>query len=203
MAFRDWSVWRDGVFGDPYLVWHDGPDFQYLVMTADDDLDQVSTMLALGIEARDPLAAQSIAALADAGIVMEGAEALLRSAVPVAGGTFLVRLAEALRTLTGDQAWGGRIVAVLTSRDEDWYPRLDAAIALSGFTPTPDLVHALGQGVCDPEYLVRYHSANTLLLYAGQDAQIAEHKELFGLITSDTDPKSWQSASERLTAAAG
>jgi hypothetical protein len=203
MAFREWSVWRDGVFGDPYLVWHDGPDFHYLVMTANDDLDQVSTMLAMGIREKDPLAARSIAALADAGIALDGAEALLRSAVPAAGGTFLVRLAEALRALTGDQAWSGRIVSVLTSRDADWYPRLDAAMALSRFTPTPDLVRALGQGVCDPEYLVRYHSANTLLRYAGRAGQISEHKELFGLITSDTDQESWQSAAARLTAAVG
>ncbi|GAB3411234.1 hypothetical protein [Flindersiella endophytica] len=204
MTFRDWSVWRDGVFGDPYLVWHDGPDFHYLAMTAHDDLDQVSTMLALGIKERDPLAAQSIAALAGAGITIDGAEALLRSAVPTAGGTFLVRLAEALRAVTGDQAWSGPIVSVLTSsRDADWYPRLDAARALAGFRPTSDLVQALGHGVCDPEYLVRYHSANTLLRYAGRAGQISDHKELFGLITSDSDRDSWQSAAVRLTAAVG
>jgi hypothetical protein len=202
MAGRDWSIWRNGVFGDPYLVWHDGPDFDYLLMTAEDDPDQVSTMLAEGIEAKDPLAAQSIAALAGAGIAIDGSEELLRAAVPLASGTFLVRLAEALRTLTRDQVWSGLIVSVLMSGSADWYPRMDAAIALAGFLPTPDLVRALGQGVCDPEYLVRYHSANALLNYAGRTGEISDDKELFGLITSDTDQTSWLTAAERLMAAA-
>lgn len=198
---REWSVWRDGVFGDPYLVWHDGPDFQYLLMTAEDDPGLVSSMLAAGIELKDPLAAQSIGALADAGIAVDGAEALLRAAVPAARGTFLVRLAEALHTMTGDRAWGERVAAVLTSGDADWYPRMDAAIALAGFEPTPELVHALGRSVCDPEYLVRYHSANTLLRFAGRTGEISDHPDLFGLITSGTDLASWQVAAERLTAA--
>jgi hypothetical protein len=196
-------VWRDGVFGDPYLVWHDGPDFHYLVMTAEDDLDQVSAMLAAGIELKDPLAAQSIAALADAGIAIDGAESLLRAAAGSASGTFLVRLAEALRTLTGDQAWGGQIASVLLAGTADWYPRMDAAIALAGFPPTPDLVRALGQGVCDPEYLVRYHSANALLSYAGRTGQVSDDHDLFGLITSDTDQASWETAARRLTSAVG
>ena len=60
--------------------------------------------------------------------------------------------------------------------------RIDAAIRLKAFPPTPDLVAAVADGVRDPEYLVRYHSANTLLRWAGRTEEISDDDELFGLL---------------------
>lgn len=166
-------------------------------------------MLAAGLEGGDPLAAQSIAALAEAGLEPAGAEPLLRAAVPGARGELLVRLAQALHVLTGDQSWATPIASVLTS-DEFWGERIYAAMALAAFTPTAALVEALGRGVRDDEYLVRYHSANTLLRYADGVEEFADDDdltdisadyELFGKIVSDADPASWAAAADELTSA--
>lgn len=171
----DWTQWRNDVFGDPYLVWHEGPEFTELRRRAGTAPDEVARMLTAGIETGDPLAASSIAVLADDGRAPDGAEALLLAAVPGATGTFLVRVAQALHALTGDESWSAAVVSVLAS-DEFWGVRIDAAMALSGFTPTAGLIEVLGQGVQDAEYLVRYHCANTLRRYAGRKRDISELK---------------------------
>ncbi|MEO3926198.1 HEAT repeat domain-containing protein [Micromonosporaceae bacterium B7E4] len=69
--------------------------------------------------------------------------------------------------------------------------RIDAAIALAGFAPTPGLVDALARAVRERHYLVRYHAANTLLRYAGRRRDVSDHPALFALIRSgddDTEP---------------
>ena len=176
-----WTQWRNDVFGDPYLVWHDGPEFTELIRLAGAAPEEVARMLAAGIDARDPVAASSLAVLAGGGLAPAGAEALLLAAVPDATDTFLVRVAQALHALTGDESWAAPVASVLTS-DAFWGVRIDAAIALAGFIPTAELIEALGRGVLDAEYLVRYHCANTLRRYAGRTRDISELR-LFDKIT--------------------
>jgi HEAT repeat protein len=159
-----WTAWRDDVFGDPYLVWHDGPDFRRLRKLAKAAPADVARMLAAGVAESDPVAAVAIAVLAEKGMTPEGAEALLRDAAPAATGIFLVRLAQAMFVLTGEQSWAEPIAAVLTS-DAFWGVRIDAAMALADFVPAPKLVEALNEAVRDPEYLVQYHAENTLRTY--------------------------------------
>lgn len=181
----DWIQWRNDVFGDPYLVWHEGPDFTRLLSLAPTAPEEVARMLAAGIAAEDPVAASSFGVLADKGLTPAGAEALLLATVPGATGTFLVRLAQALHALTGDESWSASVVSVLAS-DEFWGVRIDAALALAGFAPTAELIAALGRGVRDDEYLVRYHCANTLRRYAGRKRDISELK-LFEKISGRVD----------------
>jgi hypothetical protein len=119
----------------------------------------VARALALGIEAADPLAPQSIAVLASAGIVLPGLEDLLRTAG--GSGTFRVRVAEALFALTGDASHADAVAAVLSGAP-DWYDRMDAAIALAGFPRTPAAYQALTGALDDVDALVRAHAASTL-----------------------------------------
>lgn len=201
---RDWHGWRNEVFGDPYLVWHDGPDFHRLLTLPP---DEVARMLPIGLAAEDPVAAQAIHALADAGKTPEDAEALLRAAAATATETFLVRVAQALHVVTGDESWSKPIASVLAS-NAFWGVRIDAAMALAWFTPTPELIETLGEGVRDDEYLVRYHSANTLLRYASRAKRLSDIRDvsdrptLFARITSDDGQTRWQEAAAQLMAAA-
>jgi hypothetical protein len=166
-------------------------------------------MLAAGIDAEDPVAAQSICALAEERMAPVGAEALLRAAAAEATGTFLVRVAQALHVLTGDESWAGPVASVLGS-DEFWGVRIDAAMALARFAPTAELIRTLGEAVRDPEYLVRYHAANTLLRYAGRAKKdVWSYPELFRKIASPRDGEAtepdrlrWDEAADQLTAEA-
>jgi hypothetical protein len=56
-----WGAFRDAVFGDPYLVWHDGPDYAVLRQRWRDEPHAVTQVLVLGLEQHDELAAQAIA----------------------------------------------------------------------------------------------------------------------------------------------
>jgi hypothetical protein len=204
----EWERWRKELFGDPYLVWHDGPDFTALLEKARSDQHGVARMLAAGINTADSLAAASIAALAAARLAPDGSEALLRGALPGAQGTFLIRLAQALYTLTADPSWAGPIAEVMREAHH-WGERMDAAIALAAFDPDPQLVAALARAVCDNEYLVRYHAARTLLRYAGHGRKLADLPELFAKIktpasgrTRAADRAAWQEASDELRTAA-
>jgi HEAT repeat protein len=196
----EWAQFRDAVFGDPYTVWHDGPDFTKVLALGRTKPDTVARMLRTGVEAGDALAAQSIAALGHAGLPPAGALAVLEAAAQDATGTFAVRVAQALRALTGDESSAAAVVDVLTT-DPRWTDRIDAAIALGEFAPSPELLDALVRGVQDPEYLVRYHSANSLLRFAGQPPEIAEHRELFAKITEPGAGDAWLDAARELSSA--
>jgi hypothetical protein len=200
MSWRTWGEFRLEAFGDPYMVWHDGPDFASLVEHWRADPAEIERMLHLGIAEGDALAAQAIGELP---LPAEGSPALvalLEEALPAAGGDSRVRIAEALHRMTGRESWSEQIVAVLGSGGH-WGVRLDAAIALAAFAPTPALISALAAGVRDPEYLVRFHSSDTLLRYAGRSGQVSDDPALFELITADGSG-SWAQAAEQLSAAA-
>ena len=191
----EWRRWRRDIFGDPYLVWHDGADFSRLLQVAREDAGTVRRMLAAGIEDRDTVAARSVAVLAEAGLEPPGASDLLRAAMPTASGSFLVELAVTVHRLSGENRWAERIVSVLRG-GRFWGERMDAAIALDRFPPTVALIRALGEAVCDREYLVRYHAANTLLRYArprnspGDPAwrdRVERDPRLFALIATSED----------------
>jgi hypothetical protein len=159
-----WTAWRNDVFGDPYLVWHDGPDFDRLLKLARSAPAEVARMLAAGLAEADPVAALSFIALADEGLAPDGAAESLRAAAPAATDTFLVRLAQAMLVLTGEQSWGERVASVLAS-DAFWGVRIDAAMALAHFAPTPELVEILTEATGDTDDLVSYHAKNTLRRY--------------------------------------
>lgn len=168
---------------------------------------EVARMLAAGLDAADPLAAQSFAALDAEGLAPPAAESLLRSAAQEATEEFLVRVAQALHVLTGDESWSAPIAAVLTST-AFWGVRIDAARLLADFAPTPALIGALADGVRDEEYLVRYHAANTLLRYARRKRDVADYRTLFDKIATPregeptaADRDKWHAAADELTAA--
>jgi hypothetical protein len=149
----EWTDWRQDVFGDPYLVWHEGTDLEQLTHRP---LDEVTRMLQLGLRAGDHVAAQAYGHLSGLGRAPEDPETLLRSVVATAEGAFLVAVAQALHVVTGDEEWAKPVVAVLGSNEE--HVSYKAAIALNDFESTPYVVEALRAAVRTGEYLTRYHA---------------------------------------------
>jgi hypothetical protein len=179
-----WATYRAEVFGDPYVVWHEGPEFGELISRARTDPEAVAAALRLGLAAGDPVAAAGYAALVRAGAAVPGAEGVLRGVLPTATGTFRVRLATSLLSITGDQAWAGEILPVLRDASA-WGHRLDAAVALAGFAPTTDLADALAVAVAtDEAYLVRYHAADTLRTFAGRRTGVSGNRSLLDRISA-------------------
>jgi hypothetical protein len=197
----DWASWRRSVFGDPYMVWPEGPDFRVLISIAQTDLNGVTHMLTCGLEAKDPLAAQSFEALIAEGLPPERSESILRTAIETADGEFRIRLAEALHTLTADESGSAPIAEELASASH-WSERSAAAWALAVFIPTDTLRKALAQAVRDSDSVVRYKAASVLLIYAGVHTEVSGDRELLQKIRSDAGPRDWRAASDKLLAIA-
>jgi hypothetical protein len=198
MAPSAWEDFRLVAFGEPYMVWHDGPDFSALRDQWRTDPGLVERMLLEGLATSDDLAGQAIGELRDiAGDAAPRFEAALRGRLPVSNGSRRVRIAESLRAYTGSDEWDGHIAQSLVEPNF-WSERIVAAMALARAKPTPELIAALEQGAQDDEYLVRYHSANSLLAFAGASGGIADRRDLFGELAADGSPGRWAEAASRL-----
>jgi hypothetical protein len=195
----DWATYRESAFGEPYMVWHDGPDFSEFASGFRGDPALATRMLAEGIAEGDGLAAHTPRELTLTDEQRAEFVRMLTAAMPAAGAGVLVEGGTTLFALTGDPSWAAPVAEVLTS-GLFWGVRIDAAMRLKVFPPTPALVAALATGVRDPEYLVRYHSANTLLRWAGRPEEISDTDE-FALLLDDAGSEKWAEAADRLAAA--
>jgi hypothetical protein len=198
---QGWTEFRLEAFGEPYMVWHDGPDFDAFQRRAIADPVTVEAVLREGLAANDPLAAQSIAEADFDDAIEERMIPLLTEAVGRTNDTFRVSVAKALIRVTSSEQWSSSIVEVLVHA-AFWSDRLDAAMALGHLTPTVELIAALMKGAQDPDYLVRYHSSNSLLRYAGRSEDISALPEEFALLTAENEPASWALVASGLAGAA-
>jgi len=193
----DWAAYRQAVFGDPYMVWHDGADFSEIARRFREDPGLVLRMLRAGIRENDAVAAEAARNLEPTEDQVAAIAELLEEELPAATGGTRSEIATSLHTLGGPAELAQHVVDVLLGADH-WGVRLEAAIRLAGFAPTPALVEAAEAGVRDDDYLVRFHSANTLLRWAGRDEDISDDEELFGLLVDDAGPDGWARVAERL-----
>ncbi len=199
-----WRNWRYRVFGDPYLVWHDGPDFRRLYDAYDESAEEVDRMLVVGVAQSDPLAAECIGRLEPDKAVPRALAALTATGRDPSG-EFALRRAQALFALTKDAGYRAAMIQLLEG-DDHWGVRIKAAIAIGDLKPTTAAIDALEHAVASKDYLIRYHSANALLRYAGQKADIGQHV-LFEAIASPRDSdepteanrKAWAEAGEQLS----
>ncbi|GLY47687.1 hypothetical protein [Lentzea sp. NBRC 102530] len=193
-----WHEFRREVFGDPYLVWHEGADVDALVNEHAREPERAERMLRAGLGEGDHVAVESLGALARAGRAPSDTAAVLRSALPSAEGTLRVRIAQVLHEMTGDDEHVSEVVAVLEGGGH-WGDRIHAALALAALPSTPRSVAALHRGVLDPEYLVRYHCGNGLLGLTGARADIAKHRGFTRL--SGDDPVRHRAVADELRSA--
>ncbi|MDH6130684.1 HEAT repeat protein [Kitasatospora sp. MAA4] len=204
-AESGWDAYRAAMFGDPYLVWHEGVDLTALAATTGAAREEAVRMLLVGLRAGDPVAAQGLRELRP----VEAVPALREAAEPGREPGLRVRAAQALLSLTGDQDWARPVADVLDSTAEFWGVRIDAAAALRDFAPTPALVAALVRAAQDPEYLVRYHASSTLLAYAGRKRDVSAYRRWFprlaappaGTAPTDEHRAAWQTVAGELAAA--
>lgn len=193
-----WREFRREVFGDPYLVWHDGADVGALIAEHERKPERAERMLRAGVGDHDHVAVESLGALARLGRAPSDAAALLRSALPEARGVFRVRTAQVLRELTGADEYVSEVAAVLEGF-RHWGDRIDAAMALRTLPITPRSLAALHRGVLDQESLVRHHSANGLRGLAGKRSDIAVDRR-FRQVTGE-DPVAWRVVADELLGA--
>ncbi|HEX7301484.1 hypothetical protein [Lentzea sp.] len=193
-----WQDFRREVFGDPYLVWHEGADLDALVTRHQREPELVEAVLRAGVRGGDHVAVESLGALARSHRAPSDAAGLLRSVLPSAAGVFRVRVAQVLCELTGTDDPVSEVAAVLEGFGH-WGDRIAAAMALPLLPLTPRSLAALHRGVLDQESLVRHHSANGLLALAGRKRDIADTRD-FARVTGE-DPVARRAVADELLGA--
>lgn len=136
-----------------------GPDPSSLLELDGEQREAAIDMLIAGLRYDDSIAPLGLRVLHATRAVAE-LEAWLPSASPAGR----VQTALALRVLTDNQEYAAPIIEVLQDSQSWW--SMDAAIALRRFS-TPESVEALYQALTDDRFLVRYHSAESLLSVHG------------------------------------
>lgn len=199
MADPTWAQYREEAFGEPYLVWHDGPDFAVFQDRWAADPALAARMLLAGVAEGDALAARTIRELELTPDQRSHFTATLLAASVLHTGASRIAAARSLYELTGDAGSASAIAEELNA-PRFWSDQLDAALALRDFPPTADLVTSLSRAIREnEEYLVRYHASNTLLRWSGSDHEIEDEAPLFGLLVGE-DPAGWGRVADDLTA---
>ena len=190
---QQWVGYRQDAFGDSIAVWNDGPDFELLRVRWIADPAFVEAMLAHGLVARDPLAAEALTHLDLDQDARERFSRVLRACIDTESIGFRLRAVQALHVLTSDESWAAEVVRVLLGAGF-WADRMEAARVIGQFSATCPLIRALAQAIEDPDHLVRRQAATTLLHFAGLDADDA----LLAAIGSESDAQQRAAAARRL-----
>lgn len=191
-----WDEFSRRVLGDPYLIWHDGGVDEYQVKgsLAGEDPAYVEKMLKHGLALDDYIAVEGIKLLNDPKWLV-----LLRNALPKSSPRTQVWIASYLQEKCPEEDYSAPLLKLLSS--SAGLSRVDAAIALRHFKNPPVLLALLDSVSKDPEYLVRYHCANSYLTLRGiQPAEIFDHPEIFALLTSSAPPEDTVKAAALLEA---
>ncbi len=77
-----WQDYRLDAFGEPYMVWHDGPDFSAFRQRVAEDPVTAEAVLLEGLAQQDPLAAQAVAEARFAPEVAQRFIPILTAALP-------------------------------------------------------------------------------------------------------------------------
>ncbi|MFH1329364.1 MAG: hypothetical protein ABIJ48_01700 [Actinomycetota bacterium] len=166
-----WDDLRERLFGTPYEVWHDGIHEGQLDAT---DPAELRAALPEGLAARDWVAAVAARRLGDRDLLP-----VVAARLGIGRGRFAVEAARPIITLGGDHEAAIAWVIEALGRG-GWPDRLDVAVGLRHL-PDDRVVAALLTAVeGDPDYLVRYHAAESLLhLGEIEPRDITLHPEVF------------------------
>ncbi len=177
VVVETFRTFKERVFGNEYMIWHDGLDVSAVTRLVGEARAEALAMLRLGVSIGDAHAAQALAAMGD-----DSARAAILAELESADEGSRVRLALAAHQLAKDPALAAELVRVLTGRG-GWSVRIDAAIGLRHFDGADDETALLDSVAKDPDYLVRYHASESLLArWRVSPLDITAHPEVFARI---------------------
>jgi hypothetical protein len=180
MPSRDWEYFIDNFFGDPYMMWHDGIDTKSVLRLEGQEREDAEQMLIEELQQGNYWAAMGLRELKSTKAIP-----LLKNHLNSSNGKLIIEAAVALNVIEHTTDYTSHIIDVL-KRSVAWMHRLDAARVLREF-PTPEVLEALYSALLDPEYLVRNHASESILLIYGLEPTIATHSDIFDHIRFDFD----------------
>lgn len=177
-----WKAWKLKTFDTDYMIWHDGLYVGAVTDLTGKEREDALVMLRLGVSLGDSHASEALAAMKDVDSLGP-----MKAELAKASGAEKVRIALAIHALSPDAGLAAELIIVLQGPDH-WSTRIDAAIGLREFSGSDDEAALLETVEKDPDYLVRYHAAESLLVRWKVDPpDLSKHDAIFGLIVSAED----------------
>jgi len=180
MPSRQWDYFMANFFGDAYMMWHDGIDPTAVCLLEGVERDQAESMLIESMEEGSHYAAMGLRELRS-----EKAVLVMKRMLEKVSADLQIEIAIALNVIEKTTEYNPYLIRILLEYPSP-YVRLNAAKKLRDF-PTPEVIAALYDAVCDIDYLVRNHASESLLFIHGLKPMISNHKEIFDLICSESD----------------
>ncbi|MBD3407436.1 MAG: hypothetical protein GF411_15065 [Candidatus Lokiarchaeota archaeon] len=187
----DWDYFMDNFFGDPYMMWHDGIDPTAAARLTGEERAKAEDMLIESLKEGSHYAARGLGEMKS-----QKAIPILKEILSKSQRHLKIETAAALNQIENTTKYVKYITEILTS-NAHWSTKIVAAMRLKRYK-TQEAIDALFQGMLDHDYLVRNHSAESLLHIHGFPASISEYKEIFKLIIHDFDDSSKETIAKSL-----
>ncbi len=179
-------AWKDFIFEfferSPYLQWHDGINTSMLLEMTDEELDVAEVLLIDSVKHGGMWPTAGLAV-----IKSKKSIPVLKDNLDRAPSVMRIRIAHALEQIEQTGKYVHILIEELLQKGSP-YDQLEAAMNLK-YYPREDVVDALYQGMQHADYLVRYHSAESLLYIYGFPPDIFQQRALFDDITTKKDGK--------------
>ncbi len=180
---ESWQVFKERIYGNDYMIWHDGVGDESQRL-AKEDPAHVKAMLLEGLAEKDYVAVEALKQAELPELLND-----LRKLVFNESGKFQIELATYLQEKDSeatDDRYAKLVIHELLH--PTYIMRMDSAILLRHFPPQYVNETLLDRVANDPDYYVRYHSADSYLKVNGiVPSDISAHKEIFPLIISPQD----------------
>ncbi|TXT55999.1 MAG: hypothetical protein BAJATHORv1_30383 [Candidatus Thorarchaeota archaeon] len=187
----DWDYFMNNFFGDPYMMWHDGIDPTAAARLEGEEREKAESMLIEAVKEGNHYAARGLGEMRS-----KRAAPVLKQLLTHEFGLLQIEAAASLNQIENTTKYVEIIADILRS-DAHWSTRIVAAMRLKRYK-TPETIDALFEGMLDHDYLVRNHSATSLLHIHGFPDSISSHMEIFKLLIHDFDNSSEEALKESM-----
>lgn len=180
---QNWYSFKERIYGNDYMIWHDGVGDEGRRL-AQEDPELVRCMILAGLRKEDYVAVEALRQVDIPNLLPS-----LREQLQKVHGKFKIELATFLQE-KDPEATDDRYAKIVIH--ELYYPtyvmRMDSAILLRHFPAQYVNDTLLDRVANDPDYYVRYHSADSYLKVNGiKPDEIFAHETIFPLINQALD----------------
>ena len=161
-----------------YEQWHDGITTWMLKELTEEERDAAEQILIYSLKQGGMWATEGLAT-----INSKKAIPVLKDMLKDSIGALRMRIMDALEKIERSGEYVESLIEEFRTCTY-WGDKLEAAMMLRHY-PTEEVVDALYEGILQEDYLVRYHSAESLLKIHGLVPDISQHDEIFGCIVDD------------------
>jgi len=193
----NWEIFMNEFFErNSYMQWHDGIDPSVLLQLSKEELAEAEDLLIESVKNGGMWPTVGLAT-----IKSKKAIPVFKEKLKTSKGVLKIRIADALENIEGAGDYIPILIEELRENPSP-YDRLKAAMNLGDYS-TNIVIEALYDALLDSDYLVRYHSANSLLkIHNMRPDNISKYEKIFQNLIESEEKFQGRDPDEKYTLAA-